>query len=428
MMFELLINCLLENRRITELDFDFKNIDSEEFEEFLDRLIVRGPPLLIKKEYVIRFLTSQKTIEKYHTLIRGDKSIKPPYETISTDTGDLLISGQLMKVKKSRNKSRTKSSTISIPKSDMLSFRERFNDVKNKVNKLSSIPTSSINLVPRNEKLSNDLPKLIPPIEAENQNMIIIPPFIPENTSKLQEPERQESLLMIPPPDNNLLPDSLISNIPENKDNQTPNSITNNENDEENQKKQLNSLAIPDSVNKEQIPTPINQMYIPTIHEVTRNRSQTICESPNANNSLFQQFREIGINQRQMFRKGNYSRPSLGKFNLADRIIPPIQAEPKIVKKKRVLIKPDQLLPSKKLADQTVDMNTALFYQEEIDSLCSFIASSNNQSNKSTKNQNDIKLLNLDIDEIHFCKSEDDVKNAKKEFNVENLLEIIRSN
>ena len=44
------------------------------------------------------------------------------------------------------------------------------------------------------------------------------------------------------------------------------------------------------------------------------------------------------------------------------------------------------------------------------------------------KNQNDIKLLNLDIDEIHFCKSEDDVKNAKKEFNVENLLEIIRSN
>ena len=77
-MFDALIDTLFENKKIIELEYDFKDVDNDEFERFVDCLLSRGPPLMINEKYVSKFLTNENIKNKFKHLIEGDKSIIIP--------------------------------------------------------------------------------------------------------------------------------------------------------------------------------------------------------------------------------------------------------------------------------------------------------------------------------------------------------------
>lgn len=130
-MFDNLINALFENKKITDFDYDFIDVDNAEFERFVDSLVSRGPPLRIPEEYVSKFLTDDNIKSKFKLLNEGDKSVV--ITESKTQSGHYKLSLQYGKnlkrrgTRESSEKRRSSMSSIVPPKSssEVDSFLEK---------------------------------------------------------------------------------------------------------------------------------------------------------------------------------------------------------------------------------------------------------------------------------------------------------------
>lgn len=96
---DVLVEALMDNRRIQDLEFDFIRATADSLNRFLGVLTMRGPPLRIPVHYfetATRHLTKDEMIQvnrMFKILITGDTSVVPPDDTVSFARAPISVAG-----------------------------------------------------------------------------------------------------------------------------------------------------------------------------------------------------------------------------------------------------------------------------------------------------------------------------------------------